>query len=113
MPLFRQTMEPVEKVLKDAKMDKSMVHDVVLVGGSTRIPKVSFLFCRTGVERRGGTGRWTRAWCMPWWCVHSPDPGFLLPCLLPTHSPPGTFSAGPAAAAGLFQRQGAEQEHQP
>jgi L1 cell adhesion molecule like protein len=33
-------MEPVEKVLRDAKIDKSQVHDIVLVGGSTRIPKV-------------------------------------------------------------------------
>ena len=38
--LFRATLEPVEKALRDAKMDKSMIHDVVLVGGSTRIPKV-------------------------------------------------------------------------
>ncbi|KAF3965591.1 hypothetical protein CMV_010229 [Castanea mollissima] len=36
-------MEPVEKCLRDAKMDKSTVHDVVLVGGSTRIPKVQQL----------------------------------------------------------------------
>merc|ERR1719199_384236 len=40
MDLFRQTMEPVEKVLRDSKMSKNQVHDVVLVGGSTRIPKV-------------------------------------------------------------------------
>merc|ERR1712093_206144 len=40
MDLFRGTMEPVEKVLRDAKMSKGQVHDVVLVGGSTRIPKV-------------------------------------------------------------------------
>lgn len=38
--LFRSTMEPVEKALHDAKMDKAMIHDIVLVGGSTRIPKV-------------------------------------------------------------------------
>ncbi|KAG2179889.1 hypothetical protein INT43_003675 [Umbelopsis isabellina] len=38
--LFRSTMEPVEKVLRDAKIDKASVHDIVLVGGSTRIPKV-------------------------------------------------------------------------
>merc|ERR1712146_164338 len=37
---FRCTMDPVEKVMRDAKMDKRSVHDVVLVGGSTRIPKV-------------------------------------------------------------------------
>jgi L1 cell adhesion molecule like protein len=38
--LFRKCMEPVEKVINDAKMDKSIIHDIVLVGGSTRIPKV-------------------------------------------------------------------------
>jgi heat shock protein 1/8 len=41
--LFRGCLDPVEKVLRDAKMDKSSVHDVVLVGGSTRIPKVQKL----------------------------------------------------------------------
>ncbi|KAI9336204.1 hsp71-like protein [Zopfochytrium polystomum] len=41
--LFRSTLEPVEKVLRDAKMDKSAVHDIVLVGGSTRIPRVQKL----------------------------------------------------------------------
>jgi L1 cell adhesion molecule like protein len=43
MDLFRKCMDPVEKVLKDAKLDKSSVHDVVLVGGSTRIPKIQQL----------------------------------------------------------------------
>jgi len=38
--LFRSTMEPVERVLRDAKVDKSSVHEIVLVGGSTRIPKI-------------------------------------------------------------------------
>ena len=41
--LFRQCIEPVEKVLNDAKMDKSTIHEIVLVGGSTRIPKVQEL----------------------------------------------------------------------
>uniref|UniRef100_A0A1B6DJC1 Heat shock protein 70 n=1 Tax=Clastoptera arizonana TaxID=38151 RepID=A0A1B6DJC1_9HEMI len=41
--LFRGTLEPVEKALKDAKLDKSSIHDVVLVGGSTRIPKIQSL----------------------------------------------------------------------
>lgn len=41
--LFRSTLDPVEKSLRDAKLDKSQVHDVVLVGGSTRIPKVQKL----------------------------------------------------------------------
>ncbi|KAJ6702350.1 HEAT SHOCK PROTEIN 70KDA [Salix koriyanagi] len=39
MDLFRKCMEPVEKCLRDSKIDKSQVHEVVLVGGSTRIPK--------------------------------------------------------------------------
>ncbi|KAH6919971.1 hypothetical protein HPB50_029041 [Hyalomma asiaticum] len=43
MDLFRSTLEPVERALSDAKMDKSQIHDVVLVGGSTRIPKVQKL----------------------------------------------------------------------
>lgn len=38
--LFRSTMEPVERTLRDAKIDKSSVHEIVLVGGSTRIPKI-------------------------------------------------------------------------
>lgn len=41
--LFRNTLEPVEKALKDAKMDKSSINDIVLVGGSTRIPKIQNL----------------------------------------------------------------------
>ena len=41
--LFRGTLDPVEKALRDAKMDKAGVHDIVLVGGSTRIPKVQKL----------------------------------------------------------------------
>jgi heat shock protein 1/8 len=41
--LFRKTLEPVEFVLRDAKMDKRSIHEVVLVGGSTRIPKVQQL----------------------------------------------------------------------
>ncbi|KAG7661148.1 SSA3 [[Candida] subhashii] len=41
--LFRSTLDPVEKVLKDAKLDKSQIDELVLVGGSTRIPKVQKL----------------------------------------------------------------------
>merc|ERR1712169_131623 len=41
--LFRGTLEPVEKSLRDAKMDKATIHDIVLVGGSTRIPKIQKL----------------------------------------------------------------------
>ncbi|KAK2809497.1 hypothetical protein FQN50_003765 [Emmonsiellopsis sp. PD_5] len=43
MDLFKKTLRPVEQVLKDAKVKKSEVHDIVLVGGSTRIPKVQAL----------------------------------------------------------------------
>ncbi|CAH1954954.1 unnamed protein product [Acanthoscelides obtectus] len=41
--LFRSTLQPVEKALNDAKLDKGQIHDVVLVGGSTRIPKIQQL----------------------------------------------------------------------
>jgi len=40
MDLFRQCMPPVESVLKDAEIGKGQVHEIVLVGGSTRIPKI-------------------------------------------------------------------------
>ena len=43
MDMFRRCMDPVEKCLRDAKFDKASVHDVVLVGGSTRIPKIQTL----------------------------------------------------------------------
>jgi len=38
--LFKKTMKPVETVLKDGAMSKDDIHEVVLVGGSTRIPKI-------------------------------------------------------------------------
>ena len=41
--LFRDTMLPVEQVLRDSKLSKSQIHEVVLVGGSTRIPKIQQL----------------------------------------------------------------------
>ncbi|KAF9277947.1 hypothetical protein BGZ88_000879, partial [Linnemannia elongata] len=40
MDLFKKTIKPVEQVLKDAGLSKGDIHDIVLVGGSTRIPKV-------------------------------------------------------------------------
>ncbi|KAM0936076.1 putative Heat shock protein 70 family [Dioscorea sansibarensis] len=43
MDLFKKTMEPVKKALEDAKLNKSDIHEIVLVGGSTRIPKVQQL----------------------------------------------------------------------
>jgi len=41
--LFKGTLVPVEKSLKDAKLEKSAIHEIVLVGGSTRIPKIQNL----------------------------------------------------------------------
>lgn len=41
--LFRQCLEPVDKVLRDAKLDKKQIQEIVLVGGSTRIPKIQQL----------------------------------------------------------------------
>ncbi|XP_065209572.1 endoplasmic reticulum chaperone BiP [Planococcus citri] len=43
MDLFRSTLKPVQKVMEDADMNKKDVHEIVLVGGSTRIPKVQSL----------------------------------------------------------------------
>ena len=40
LPYFRKCLEPVSQVLTDSKIAKNQVHDIVLVGGSTRIPKV-------------------------------------------------------------------------
>jgi len=41
--IFKSTLVPVEKALRDAKMDKANIHEIVLVGGSTRIPKIQKL----------------------------------------------------------------------
>ena len=41
--LFKKTLDPVDRALRDAKLDKSAIHEIVLVGGSTRIPKVQSL----------------------------------------------------------------------
>ena len=41
--MFRSTLDPVERAIRDAKMDKSQIDDIVLVGGSSRIPKVQTL----------------------------------------------------------------------
>ena len=39
-PIFRRTIAPLEQVLNDAKMSKGDIHEVVMVGGSTRVPKI-------------------------------------------------------------------------
>jgi len=38
--IFRRTIAPLEQVLSDAKMSKADIHEVVMVGGSTRVPKI-------------------------------------------------------------------------
>ena len=43
MDLFRSTIEPVERVIRDSRISKGSIHEIVLVGGSTRIPKVCSL----------------------------------------------------------------------
>ena len=43
MDLFRSTIDPVERVIMDSKISKANIHEIVLVGGSTRIPKVCSL----------------------------------------------------------------------
>ncbi len=37
---FKNTLKPVEQVLNDTKVSKSQIHDIVLVGGSSRIPMI-------------------------------------------------------------------------
>ena len=49
--LFHGTLDPVEKALWDAKLDKSWIHDIVLVGGSIHIPKFIDFFKTSSVER--------------------------------------------------------------
>jgi heat shock protein 5 len=43
MDLFKKTLDPVDKVLEDSKLKKHEIDEVVLVGGSTRIPKIQQL----------------------------------------------------------------------
>ncbi|RVE65862.1 hypothetical protein OJAV_G00120800 [Oryzias javanicus] len=51
MDLFRSTMKPVQKVLEDADLKKSEIDEIVLVGGSTRIPKIQQLSRSSSMEK--------------------------------------------------------------
>jgi L1 cell adhesion molecule like protein len=39
-PVFKRTVAPLDQLLRDAKLDKSQIHEIVMVGGSTRIPRI-------------------------------------------------------------------------
>jgi len=54
--LFKKTLKEVTKVLEDAELTKKEIHDIILVGGSTRIPKVKQLVKEffNGKEPRSG-----------------------------------------------------------
>ena len=56
MDLFKNTMKPVQQVLNDAELTKKDIDDIVLVGGSTRIPKIKQLIKEffNGKEPRSG-----------------------------------------------------------
>jgi hypothetical protein len=89
------------RVMKDAKVDRGEVHDVVLVGGSTRIPKVQALLQVRGWVGgcEGGAGGWVRGWVSWWvggarstqrspWAATSPGGG-----MSQRRQPPGTLRA--------------------
>uniref|UniRef100_A0A8C9T4Y3 Heat shock protein family A (Hsp70) member 8b n=1 Tax=Scleropages formosus TaxID=113540 RepID=A0A8C9T4Y3_SCLFO len=61
--LFRGTLDPVEKSLRDAKMDKAQIHDIVLVGGSTRKVPQDLVFIRS-FHQRLKDQRWLKY--LPW-----------------------------------------------
>ena len=56
---FRKTMEPVEKVLRDAKVSKAQVDEVVLVGGSTSCGPASCTVCGAPASRRPAVVDWS------------------------------------------------------
>ena len=55
MPLFKKCLEPVRKALEDSHLESGEINEVVLVGGSTRIPKVQELLCKFFDEGRKGS----------------------------------------------------------
>ena len=82
MDMFRKCMDPVEKCLKDSKIDKAGVDEVVLVGGSTRIPKVQQLLQVRCGKRAGWGGERVEA-------------GVDLVCWNPARSLPVSFVPSP------------------
>lgn len=45
--IFMRTLEPVERAISDARITKKQIDDIVLVGGSTRIPRIQTLLTNT------------------------------------------------------------------
>lgn len=68
--LFKKTLEPVKKALEDANLKKTDINEIVLVGGSTRIPKVQQLLkdMFDGKEPNKGINPDDRSCCL--WCSH-------------------------------------------
>jgi len=88
LDLFRKTILPVGKVLRDARCDKAEVHDVVLVGGSSRIPAVQELLQVSG--RGAGAG----------WAGGPAGPGCRPGGGGPDHPPPPRRPRRPSLAGG-------------
>lgn len=79
-------MKPVERVLADAKMGKSDVDEVVLVGGSTRIPKIQEMIKQFFNVRHTALQRDTHATCNT---AREVKIGAQVPCQRPcSHSSP-------------------------
>lgn len=99
---FRNTLVPVEKVLRDAGMAKGQISEVVLVGGSTRIPKIQAMLKSFFNGAR---------------VVSEPLLSVLATALSVIATGPGLhvlwLSSPATSRAGPLHRQGAHQEHQP
>ena len=114
MDYFRNSMGPVEKCLKDSGIDKKSVHDVVLVGGSTRIPKVQAMIQDkfwAGCEGCHGTGV-----CVGWvFCCSECQNKIWKSSVCNSKLRPYSYRLGFSRCyfAGVLQRQGAKQVHQP
>jgi hypothetical protein len=94
--LFKKTLTPVQKVMDDSEMKKSEIDEVVLVGGSTRIPKVQQLL----KDFFNGTPALVAQPLLP-------SPGWLLLPMMPS------ASHGKVSCVRVLRRQGAQQGHQP
>ncbi len=98
--LFKKTLKPLAKVLKDSGLKKSDINEVVLVGGSTRIPKVSheqtYMPCAASAS------------------MHDASYSVMLMLRLHVaHIMPSLSLTGTRTRQGLFQRQGTQSWDQP